>query len=113
MPPELKLQQIIRKPHKNIALLWEDHPVLVLASTILTATIIGITIYAVYNLTQGRIYNSSTYIDISSSLATILLAALTGAYVVSLKEENRKNREHREDFYNKKQIDQKRKSGLH
>lgn len=106
---ESKYNKIIDKPRKNIALLWEGHPMLVLGGAILTTVIIGTTIYAAYLLTQGNVNSASTYTNISSSLATILLAALTGVYVVSIKDENRKNREHREDFYKEKRNNEKHK----
>lgn len=104
------VQKLGNKPQENVSLLWDDHPLLILLIGGLVFVILVMAFAALGLLLMGLPNPASTFADIGSAFATIMLAALTGIYVVATKrlvQESQRSREHQEEMYSEEKNDER------
>lgn len=92
--------RLLRQPLRNIEILWTNHPFILISSGVLVIVILLFALLSMNLFLNGETSAASDVASLTSAFATILLAALTAAYVVSSKilvNENKKLREHREE----------------
>lgn len=107
---ENHFEKLSTKPRENIGLLWDDHPLLVILIGGLVLVILAMAFAALGFLWKDMPSSANTYADIGSAFATIMLAVLTGIYVVSTKHlvgESQKSREHQEQMYKQEKEDKR------
>lgn len=103
---------LTKRPLRNIIILGKDHPGILILSSFLVIGIIFLGGWSIWLLSNGETNQASDIASITSALATVLLAALTAVYVVSLKTRNRMIKQHRKDELERK-LDSLRKGLLY
>jgi len=96
--------KVITKPYENTKLFLTDHPALSVIFFGLIILILYLVVQSFLSLLNEGGINPDSYASLASALASVLLAGLTGVYVVSLKNQNQMiDDQHEQDFKRQKE----------